>query len=120
VAGDPRAILPASLTFAAPARFALTDAGKTALGVARFAADPDNRSAEYAVAVRSDWKGRGLGYLLMTRLIEIARDRGIGLLVGEVLAENAAMLQMCRELGFRIRHNPADATIVQVEKPLSG
>src|SRR6185437_6632241 len=34
-------------------------------GVARFFADPDNNQAEYAVTVRSDLKGRGLGYLLM-------------------------------------------------------
>ena len=49
-----------------------------ALGVAHFFADPDQLRAEYAIAVRSDWKGRGLGYLLMTRLIGIARERGIG------------------------------------------
>jgi len=30
-----------------------------ALGVSRFAADPDNRRAEYAIEVRGDWKGRG-------------------------------------------------------------
>jgi acetyltransferase len=56
------------------------DAGQV-LGVSRFAADPDNRRAEYAVEVRSDWKGRGLGYLLMTRLIDVARRRRIGELV---------------------------------------
>ena len=71
-----------------------------ALGVAHFFADPDKLRAEYAIAVRSDWKGRGVGYLLMTRLIEIARQCGIGELVGEVLRENGPMLQMCRELGF--------------------
>src|SRR5579872_1277692 len=49
----------------------------TILGVARFAADPDNIRAEYAVAVRTDMKGRGLGYLLMSRLLEIARARGL-------------------------------------------
>ena len=37
-----------------------------ALGVAHFFADPDKLRAEYAIAVRSDWKGRGVGYLLMT------------------------------------------------------
>src|SRR5207237_6983131 len=56
----------------------------TALGVVHFFADPDKLRAEYAIAVRSDWKGRGVGYLLMTRLIDIARRRGIGELVGEV------------------------------------
>ena len=77
-----------------------------ALGVAHFFADPDRLRAEYAIAVRSDWKGRGVGYLLMTRLIDIARQRGIGELVGEVLRENEPMLQMCRELGFAIAPEP--------------
>lgn len=72
------------------------------VGVSRLAADPDAHSAEYAVFVRTDWKGRGLGRALMNRIIEYARERGLGELFGEVLAENEPMLQMCRELGFRI------------------
>jgi acetyltransferase len=80
----------------------LAELDGTALGVVHFFADPDKLRAEYAIAVRSDWKGRGLGYLLMNRLIEIARQRGIGELVGEVLHENEPMLRMCRELGFAI------------------
>jgi len=47
----------------------LSERSAVALGVVRFAADPDNRRAEYAIAVRSDWKGRGLGYLLLSRLL---------------------------------------------------
>jgi acetyltransferase len=91
-----------------------------ALGVAHFFADPDNLRAEYAIAVRSDWKGRGVGYLLMTRLIGIAWERGIGELVGEVLHENEPMLQMCRELGFSIVFQPADPAIMLVRKILTG
>jgi acetyltransferase len=90
-----------------------------ALGVARFHAEPDRRSAEYAIAVRSDWKGRGLGYLLMTRLIAVARERGIGELVGQVLRENKPMLAMCRELGFSIATDPQDASVMQVRKRLT-
>jgi acetyltransferase len=89
------------------------------LGIARYFADPDRQSAEYAVAVRSDSKRRGIGYLLMTRLIEIARQRGIGELVGEVLRENGPMLEMCRALGFAIVPEPHDAAIVAVHKRLA-
>jgi acetyltransferase len=89
------------------------------LGVARYFADPDRLHAEYAVAVRSDWKGRGVGYLLMTRLIEVAREAGIGELVGEVLAENGPMLEMCRELGFTVGGHPNDATLMAVRKSIS-
>jgi acetyltransferase len=70
------------------------------LGVARLIADPDYRKAEFAVIVRSDLKGKGLGFRLMQHLIAYARAEGLGELHGEVLAENTTMLRMCRELGF--------------------
>jgi acetyltransferase len=70
------------------------------LGVVRLAADPDNVRAEFAVLVRSDLKGHGIGRILMKRLIEHARARGLKELFGEVLAENTLMLALCRELGF--------------------
>ena len=50
-------------------RALLAELDRKALGVVHFFADPDNLRAEYAIAVRSDWKGRGVGYLLMSRLI---------------------------------------------------
>jgi acetyltransferase len=93
--------------------------GDTILGVARYAADLDRRSAEFAAAVRSDWKGRGVGYLLMTRLIEIAREAEIGELTGLVLQENKPMLNLCRALGFTIQSNPDDATVATVRKRLT-
>lgn len=96
---------------------ALHDA--TILGIARYSAEPGSRVAEYAIAVRSDWTGHGIGYLLMTRLIEIAARRGITEIVGEVLAENRRMVQMCRELGFTVRHDPNDAALLEVRKVLT-
>ncbi len=90
-----------------------------ALGVVHIFADPDKLRAEYFIALRSDWKGRGLGYLLMTRIIDIARQRGIGELVGEVLRENEPMLQMCRELGFAVAAEPADPAVMLVRKILT-
>jgi acetyltransferase len=90
----------------------------TVLGIARFFADPDRLKAEYAIAVRSDWHGRGVGYLLMTQLIAVARQWGIGELVGQVLRDNGPMLGMCREFGFATAPDPADGTIAQVRKTL--
>jgi acetyltransferase len=97
----------------------LAERDGTALGVVHFFADPDNLRAEYAIAVRSDWKGCGVGFLLMTHLIGIARQRGVGELVGEVMRENEPMLQMCRELGFSIGPQPADPAIMAVRKILT-
>ena len=71
------------------------------LGVARTVSDPDHVEAEFAIIVRSDLKGGGLGTLLLGRLIEHARSRGIGRLVGIVLRENTRMLKLARALGFK-------------------
>ncbi|MBI3709283.1 MAG: GNAT family N-acetyltransferase, partial [Proteobacteria bacterium] len=92
--------------------FVLVNAGEL-LGVVRLAADPDNVKAEFAVIVRSDLKGQGLGLLLMQRLIAYARGRGISILFGDVLQENVAMLALSRELGFAIDILSADAGILR-------
>jgi len=84
------------------------------LGVARFIADPDYSQGEYAILVRSDLKGRGLGWRLMQHLIAYARAEKLEQLYGSVLADNTTMLQMCRELGFRIEPEPGDATVRRV------
>lgn len=73
------------------------------LGVARACADPDNNAAEFAVLVRSDLKGKGLGTLLMRKLIRYCSGRGTREMRGSVLVENAAMLELARSLGFRVR-----------------
>ncbi|MFM0171526.1 GNAT family N-acetyltransferase [Paraburkholderia sediminicola] len=72
------------------------------LGVVRAVADPDNETAEFAVAVRSDQKGRRLGQLLMDRIIKYARARGIHWLVGEALRENTPMIGLAKASGFTI------------------
>jgi len=75
------------------------DARET-LGVARAIGDPDNVQAEFAVIIRSDQKGKGLGHHLMRKLIRYQTMKGTQQLVGYVLATNAAMLNLGRSLGF--------------------
>jgi acetyltransferase len=70
------------------------------LAVVRLAGDPDNYSAEFAIVVRSDLHRRGLGRMLMTRLIDYAKARGLSELVGDILADNTAMRALCTQLGF--------------------
>ena len=95
------------------------DDDDTVLGVSRYAADPDLRQAEFALAVRSDWHHRGLGQLLMTRLIEAAKARGIGSLYGHVLRENATMLELCHHLGFVAKIDPDDPALLRMTLAVS-
>jgi acetyltransferase len=70
------------------------------IGTVRAVTDADNAQAEFGIMVRSDLKGRSLGFLLMKKLIRYCRERGTGELVGDVLRENAGMLKLARALGF--------------------
>ncbi|MGB8597966.1 MAG: GNAT family N-acetyltransferase, partial [Burkholderiales bacterium] len=78
------------------------------LGVARAVADPNNIEAEFAIIVRSDLKGTGLGKLLMVKLIRTLRERGTRRLVATVLAENTRMQVLAQELGF-VKNRPENA-----------
>lgn len=93
--------------------FVLFDAANAIAGVARIAADPDNARAEFAVTVRSDLKGHGAGRFLMQRIGAYAKDRGIGELFGDILAENTNMLALCRELGCSISSAPHDQSLMR-------
>jgi acetyltransferase len=88
-------------------------------GVSRLACDPDDQEAEYAVLVRSDQQGHGLGRALMNLLLDYARAKGVARIVGHVLAENDAMLAMCRSFGFTVAIDPSDPGVRHVELVLS-
>jgi acetyltransferase len=75
-------------------------------GVARIVFDPDFAAAEYAIIVRSDVQGRGLGRGMLGGLLQYARDRGAGRVWGVVLAENESMLTMAREMGAALERTP--------------
>ena len=89
------------------------------LGVVRLIADSDYTLGEYAVLVRSDLKGRGLGWRLMQHMIDYAKAEGLKEIYGSVLAENSTMLRMCLELGFTIEGDPEDAHLRRVVLDLS-
>jgi len=72
------------------------------LGVGRVVADPDNVSAEFAVTVRSDLKGHGLGRILMQKLIDYCRSRGTREIVGEALPQNNRIIALVKKLGFTV------------------
>lgn len=81
------------------------DGGETH-GVVRAAIDSKNETAEYAILVRSDIKGLGLGRMLMEEMIEYCRRRGVAYFVGQVLTDNRRMLTLCDHLGFKRKHLP--------------
>ena len=99
---------------------AIDEASKEPLGVVRLHADAIHESGEYAILLRSDLKGRGLGWALMQLIIEYARSEGLKRISGQILQENTVMLKMCRELGFEITTDPQDRGLRDVTLALEG
>ena len=72
------------------------------LGVVRTVTDANNHTAEFAVVVRSDLKGEGMGRKLLSKMIEYCKARGTRVMKGEVLSINHRMLNLASALGFSI------------------
>jgi acetyltransferase len=93
---------------------AFDEASCNILGVVRVHSDPAGETGEYAILLRSDLKGRGLGWALMQMIIEYGKSEGLKRIIGQILQENSVMLKMCRELGFEVKTNPEDRGLCDV------
>jgi acetyltransferase len=91
------------------------DAGDEQIGVARYTTNVDKTSCDFALAVSDRWQGRGIAHHLMQDLMEVARDRNLEKMQGQVLSENTKMLELVASLNFQIRNDPDDLAIKQVE-----
>ena len=84
----------------AVAWLALDDRAHDIWGIGQLHPEPTGSTAEFAVLIRSDMKGRGIGWVLLNHILDCASTMGIDVVAGQVLQENTTMLAMCREFGF--------------------
>lgn len=106
------------LDYARAMAFIAFDENNEMVGVVRLHSDSIYESGEYAILLRSDLKGRGLGWALMQLIIDYARSEGLKTISGDVLKENVVMLEMCRQLGFEIKPDPTEPDICDVRLKL--
>ena len=83
--------------------------GEKIVGVSRYSTSADGTACECAVTVLDEWQHKGLGVVLMTHLIDVARARGIRRMWSIDLAESSAMSDLARFLGFQRRVDQEDA-----------
>jgi acetyltransferase len=88
------------------------------IGVVRLHSDANFEEGEYAILLRSDLKGRGLGWNLMELIIEYGRAEGLKRISGQVLHDNVTMLRMCHELGFTVVQDSEDESLYVVSYDL--
>ena len=81
------------------------------VGEVRAVCDPDNRRAEFAIQLASAWQGKGLGALLMDKLVRYLRGRGTQEIAGQCLAENTAMAALARRAGFEVVADSGNGTL---------
>jgi len=88
------------------------------IGVSRYIKNPDGTSCEFAIVVDDEWQGKGLATQLLNCLIDIARQKGIRSMQGDVLHDNNDMLQLAETMGFSIERDAEDPLIMKVAKRL--
>ncbi|MGR5278782.1 bifunctional acetate--CoA ligase family protein/GNAT family N-acetyltransferase [Vibrio rotiferianus] len=97
---------------------AFDDNGPSIIGVSRALITPDNSDAEFAILVRSDLKGKGLGKVLMQKIIGYCQAKGTKQISGMTMPTNRGMLSLAQSLGFELDVQFADGTADMV-LPLS-
>ena len=84
------------------------------LGVMRTNTRPDNSEAEFAIVVRSDQKGEGLGSMLFHKGIQYTKERGTHVLEGQTMRENKAMQGLSKKFGFVVTPDQHDEDLVNM------
>ncbi len=87
---------------------------KISIGVNRLIYYPHIEEYEFAIVVTDDWQQSGVGYLLMDKLIYIAKDRGIKEIFGLVLRDNSSMMNFIKKFGFEIVEREIDVCRVRL------
>lgn len=87
------------------------------LGAIRASIDPDNTDAEFAMAVRSDHQGLGIGRMLLEKLIRYYRQNGTGAISGYTMFENRNMASLAKSLGFTVSFD-MEEQLIYMHMPL--
>lgn len=98
---------------------AFNAAGGNLAAIATVAAEPGSTDAEVAVLVRSDLKGRGIGWAMLDHACRQAAALGFKNAVAVEASENRSAITLEQELGFTARQHPQDATLTILSKALA-
>jgi len=79
-----------------------SEAGGKIVAIGRYELEPSTNWAEFAVVVTDELQERGLGRFMLTYLTKIARARGITGFTAEVMKDNARMMDLFRDSGYRV------------------
>jgi GNAT superfamily N-acetyltransferase len=98
---------------------AFAEDGETLIATAMLAADPSLERAEVAIAIRTDFKHRGVGWTLLGHVADYAKARGIAVIQSIECRDNREAISLEKEMGFTAKPYPGDATLVLIQKSLT-
>jgi acetyltransferase len=84
--------------------------GTEILGVGRLVKLAGGREGEFAVLIADQVQRKGLGSILLRRIVDIARAEKLKCVTGSILTENIGMLKVAERLGFKISAALGDDT----------
>ncbi|MFW5708968.1 MAG: bifunctional acetate--CoA ligase family protein/GNAT family N-acetyltransferase, partial [Chloroflexota bacterium] len=76
--------------------------GEQILGAGRLTKLHGKNEGEFGLVVGDEFQGYGLGKELLERVIDVGRREGLERIIGYILPDNAVMLGISEELGFRL------------------
>jgi GNAT superfamily N-acetyltransferase len=88
------------------------------IGVCHYVLTGKPDTYELALTMSDKWQNKGLGKLLLDRLISYAKSHGVKWLYSAELADNAYMHALSKEVGMQIKTDPEDAHQVIYSLPL--
>lgn len=100
--------------------FVARERGGGIAALARMAADPDRERAEFAIVVRKDLQGRGIGSALLSHALGYAAAESIRALEGCVPPTNIKVVRLCEELGFARHPSSTESNVVVLRRELAG
>lgn len=80
------------------------------IGVSRALINHENTDAEFAILIRSDLKGKGLGKILMRKIIDYCKAKGTQQMSGMTMPTNRGMLTLAQKMGFAVDIHFEDGT----------
>lgn len=94
------------------------DGNDAVVGIANYGVLPDGETCDFGLVTSEEVRNKGLGARLMNSLTDVAHDRGIKTIEGDVLTNNPTMLKLLRALGFEIFEHEEDEDLVRAVKRL--
>ncbi len=99
---------------------AFSEDGSLLIATAMLACEGSLKHGEVAIAIRSDYKARGIGWTLLHHVAEVAATRGIETIESIESRDNHAAIEVEEDMGFTAMPVEDDATLLCVRKTLIG